>query len=190
MRRRTVLRALALAGVGLAGCSGEPAPDGTATPGATGTPTPEPTPTPTPACYADDYDVPGKFGFGFGIESTDGERYDATLRVRHTRIPPCRYETPSCGVPERAEVVAEISYVVTDDRTYELVEPPLTEDVDTYTVELQVGDATASEEGIEEKAAPLTDREYDFLVCHNSMRNFLLRVEDGQPTIRRASPPS
>lgn len=182
MRRRTVLAAVAGA-AGLAGCSG-----GRSTETAT------PTPTATPACPGRGaYDEPGEVQFEYGVKSRDEKRYDGTLRVVHTQTPPCRFEDTPCGESEREEVVAEKNHRVTGDIDYGIVKVPLTEGVDTVTVEFEAAGSTASKTGIEDAARPLVgpdDGAYDFLVCNGGSRRFGLVVEGGEPAVIRARAPT
>lgn len=185
MHRRTVLVGLAGTGMtGLAGCAG-----------GNPTETASPTPTRTPSCPGRlAYDQEGQVNFEVGVETPDGQTYDGTMRVIHTRRPPCRFQSPPCETPEPTQsVVSEDTYQVTGDRKYGIVHAPLTVGIDEYLVEFEGAGQTDRVQGLEDGARPTVAPErdeYDFFFCIDGAIRFLLRIVDGQPTIIRASAPT
>lgn len=191
MRRRTVLASAALGMSGLAGCSSDDSgagptgtPSGTGTP--TETPTAEPTPSATPACSDTTADDTGEFSFEYGVTTEDDERYDATLRIVHVRTPRCRYEEPACEAASTETVLAEETYRVIQRTKFDIVDAPVTADVDSYRLEWTVGDRTDTSRGLEQAARSTVGEPFDFYVCDPGARRFGFVVRDGAPVIVRA----
>lgn len=198
MDRRTLLRRTGLAGLaGLAGCSGTDAGDGG--PGGSspdGTPTADPGPSPTPACGDTTYrDTVGEFSFEYGVVThNDPNTYDGTLRVYHVRTPVCNFPKATattargdCEGPTE-ELLAEREYRVSSDLTYDILDAPVSEDVDTYRLEWEAAGGTDVKFGVEEAARRFvdTDLKYEFFVCNPSARRFGFVVADGKPRIVRS----
>ena len=209
--RRALLRRAGLVGLaGLAGCSGDGGggdgndggPDG-----ASGdTPTGERSPSPTSACGDSNYIDSGEFSFEYGVATyNDPDNYDGRLRIYHIRTPVCDFpeaeptpafppETPTPTVaPSECEgaseeLLAEESYRVTDDLTYDIVKAPVTADVDTYRLEWEAAGGKDVKFGVEEGARALvdTDLKYEFFVCNPGARRFGFVVADGKPRIVRS----
>ena len=194
MRRRTVLAGAALGLSGLAGCSSGDAGTGTGvTPSRSGTstgpPTAEPTPSATPACPDTTMDDTGEFSFEYGVKTEDGERYEGTLRIVHVRTPRCRYEDPSCEAASTETVLAEKEYRVIERTKFDIVDAPVTEDVDSYRLEWTVGDQTDTSRGLEQAARSTvagSGESFDFYVCDPGARRFGFVVREGAPVVVRA----
>jgi hypothetical protein len=86
------------------------------------------------------------------------------------------------------ELLAEREYRVTDDLTYDIVEAPVSEDVDTYRLEWEAAGGSDVKSGVEEGARHLvdTDLTYEFFVCDPGARRFGFVVADGTPRIVRS----
>lgn len=211
MERRALLRRAGVAGAAvLAGCSGGDGgggADGRRSDGPSPTPTGDPTPSPTSACGDTTYrDAPGEFSFEYGVVThNDPDSYDGTLRIYHVRTPICNFPeakptrafpggTPTPTVapedcPEPTEeLLAERTYRVTGDLTYDIVDAPVSEDVDTYRLEWEAAGGTDVKSGVEEGARHLvdTDLKYEFFVCNPGARRFGFVVADGNPRIVRS----
>lgn len=211
MDRRSLLRRAGAVGLaGLAGCAGGGDDDGDGQPpGGTpteGSPTPEPSPTTTPVCGDETYTDEGEFSFEYGVVThNDPNRYDGTLRVSHIRTPVCAVPeanptpafpgttpTPTVapgGCPDRTEeLLAEREYRVTGDLSYDIVDAPVTGDIDTYRLEWTAAGGTDIAHLVEEAARGFvdTDLNYEFLVCNPGARQFGFVVADGKPRIVRS----
>lgn len=211
MDRRTLLRRVGVVGLaGLAGCSGDAENDGGAqTPGGPttgGSPTPEPSPTTTPACGDETYTDDGEFSFEYGVVThNDPDTYDGTLRIYHIRTPVCAVPeanptpafpgtTPTPTVapgdcPEPTEdLLAEREHRVTDDLSYDIVDAPVTGDIDTYRLEWTAAGGTDITFLVEEAARGFvdTDVKYEYLICNPGARRFGFVVADGKPRIVRS----
>jgi hypothetical protein len=211
MDRRTLLRRVGVVGLaGLAGCSGDAENDGRPqTPGGPttgGSPTPEPSPTTTPVCGDETYTDDGEFSFEYGVVThNDPDTYDGTLRIYHIRTPVCAVPeanptpafpgttpTPTvapgdCPDPTEA-LLAEREYRVTDDLSYDIVDAPVTGDIDTYRLEWTAAGGTDITFLVEEAARGFvdTDVKYEYLVCNPGARRFGFVVADGKPRIVRS----
>lgn len=208
--RRALLRRAGLVGLaGLAGCSsgGDGGDGGGSSDGSPeGTPTGDRSPSPTPACGDSNYIDSGEFAFEYGVTThNDPDSYDGKLRIYHIRTPVCNFpeadptpafpgETPSPTVaPDECEGAAETllkeeSYRVTDDLTYDIVQAPVTPDVDTYRLEWEAAGGKDVKSGVEEGARAFvdTDLKYEFFVCNPGARRFGFVVADGKPRIVRS----
>lgn len=200
MDRRTLLGRAGLLGLtGLAGCSSsDGGADGAGGGGSspTGTSTGAATPSATPACGDTTYrDTVGEVSFEYGVAThNDPNKYDGTLRIYHVRTPVCNFPESTattaqgdCEGPSE-ELLAERQYRVTSDLTYDVLQAPVSEDVDTYRLEWEAAGGTDVKFGVEEAARRFvdTDVKYEFFVCNPSARRFGFVVVDGKPRIVRS----
>lgn len=209
--RRTLLQRAGVVGLAsFAGCTGSGESDGgdRIPAGASDgdSPTPEPSPTTTPVCGDETYTDDGEFSFEYGVVThNDPNQYDGTLRISHIRTPVCAVPdanptpafpgtTPTPTVapgdcPEPTEeLLAEREYRVTDDLSYDLVDAPVTPDIDTYRLEWTAAGGTDITHLVEEAAREFvdTDLTYEYLVCNPGARRFGFVVADGKPRIVRS----
>jgi hypothetical protein len=215
--RRTVLRRAGAVGLAaLAGCTGGDGGDGSdGSDGASGpggeSPSDSPTgvssPSPTPACGDSNYIDEGEFSFEYGVVThNDPNNYEGTVRIYHIRTPVCNFPEadptpafPGAGTPtptvssancEGASetLLKEQTYRVTSDLTYDIVDAPVTPDVDTYRLEWEAAGGKDIKFGVEEGARAFvdTDLKYEFFVCNPGARRFGFAVADGKPRIVRS----
>ncbi|WP_276261109.1 hypothetical protein [Haloglomus litoreum] len=211
--RRSLLRRAGAGGLAvLAGCSGSDGGDGGGGDGASGGATPTGTPgaaspSPTPACGDSNYIDEGEFSFEYGVVThNDPDNYDGTLRIYHIRTPVCNFPGanptpafPGAGTPtptvssancegSTETLLKEQTYRVTSDLTYDIVDAPVTPDVDTYRLEWEAAGGMDVKKGVEEGARAFVDTqlEYEFFVCNPGARRFGFAVADGKPRIVRS----